>query len=80
MIRKRTEKKDPVISPAGDKTSHQVLKPVKLLKPGPGSVKSVMQALQKRMTIREISDRKLSLQTLSDLLWAACGVNRKKGG
>jgi Nitroreductase family. len=79
MIRKKTEKKDPVISLAGYKTSRQVLKPVRLLKPGPGSGKSVMQALQKRRTIREISDRKLSLQTLSDLLWSACGINRKKG-
>jgi SagB-type dehydrogenase family enzyme len=35
--------------------------------------------LQLRATIREISDKTLSLQTLSDLLWAACGVNRKKG-
>ena len=79
MIRKKTEKKDPVISLAGYKTSRQVLKPVRLLKPGPGSGKSLMQALQKRRTIREISDRKLSLQTLSDLLWSACGINRKKG-
>jgi nitroreductase len=79
MIRKKTEKKDPVIFQAGDKVSRQALKPVRLLNPGPGTGKSVMQALQKRRTIREISDRKLSLQTLSDLLWAACGVNRKKG-
>ena len=40
--------------------------------------KSVLSALQQRRTIREIGGRKLSLQVLSNLLWAACGVNRKK--
>jgi nitroreductase len=37
------------------------------------------RALQLRKTTREISDKKLPLQTLSNLLWAACGVNRRKG-
>jgi hypothetical protein len=32
-----------------------------------------------RRTIREISDRALPLQLLSNLLWAACGINRRKG-
>ena len=36
-------------------------------------------ALRRRRTIREIGDEPLPLQTLSDLLWAACGVNRKNG-
>ncbi len=40
--------------------------------------RSVMKSLQRRKTTREISGKKLSLQTLSNLLWAACGVNRKK--
>lgn len=31
------------------------------------------------VNLRGLSDKKLSLQTLSNLLWAACGVNRKKG-
>ena len=35
--------------------------------------------MQQRKTIRDISDKKLSLPVLSNLLWAACGVNRKKG-
>ena len=38
-----------------------------------------MKALKQRKTVREISDKKIKLQTLSNLLWAACGVNRKKG-
>ncbi|MFH1416581.1 MAG: nitroreductase family protein [Elusimicrobiota bacterium] len=41
--------------------------------------KTVLKALQQRKTIREISDKKLSLRVLSALLWAAGGVNRKKG-
>lgn len=31
------------------------------------------------MSVREISARKLPLQTVSDLLWAAFGVNRSRG-
>jgi nitroreductase len=40
---------------------------------------SLVRALERRKTTREISDKKLPVQTLSDLLWAACGVNRKNG-
>ena len=57
----------------------QNLKPILLLKPKFESKNSVISAFKKRKTTREISDKKLSLQTLSDLLWAACGVNRTKG-
>jgi SagB-type dehydrogenase family enzyme len=55
------------------------LQPIVLLKPKFTEGKSVLEALQKRKTTREISEKKLSPQTLSNLLWAACGVNRKKG-
>lgn len=38
----------------------------------------LMEALSKRKSTREFdSNRKLSLQQLSDLLWAACGYNRE---
>ncbi len=40
---------------------------------------TLARALQLRRTTREISGKKLPLQTLSNLLWAACGVNRRKG-
>ncbi|UCE08888.1 MAG: nitroreductase family protein [bacterium] len=40
--------------------------------------KSVLAALQERRTIRNISSKKLPMQMLSNLLWAAFGVNRKK--
>ncbi len=38
--------------------------------------KPLMRALAERKTTREFSDRTLSPQQLSDLLWAAFGVNR----
>lgn len=38
--------------------------------------KSLMQSLKDRQSIRDYSDRMLSNQTLSNLLWAAWGVNR----
>jgi len=50
-----------------------------LLKPKPDKGLSIFKALKQRKTIREISDKPLPAQTLSNLLWAACGVNRKKG-
>jgi nitroreductase len=40
---------------------------------------SLMQALKKRKTNRDISDKKVTLQQLSDLLWAADGINRPEG-
>jgi hypothetical protein len=44
-----------------------------------GRATSVFAALVQRKTTREISDRPLPLQVLSNLLWAAWGVNRTKG-
>ena len=55
------------------------LKPIKLLEPTKKGGKTVLQALKSRKTTREISDKKLSLQTISNLLWAANGANRKIG-
>jgi len=41
--------------------------------------KPLMQALQARRSIREYSPRALADQVLSDLLWAAYGINRPSG-
>ena len=60
-------------SPAGD------LQPIALPKHQTEGGKSVLAALQERRTIRRISPRELSPQVLSNLLWAAFGVNRKNG-
>ena len=40
---------------------------------------SVITALELRRTTRQISSAPLPAQILSDLLWAACGVNRSDG-
>jgi hypothetical protein len=52
---------------------------ITLLKPKFDKEKWLSKAYEKRQTTREISDKKLSLQALSNLLWCACGVNRSKG-
>lgn len=50
--------------------------PISLPKPRLESGKPLMQALAQRKTTRTFSDQPLSEQALSDLLWAAFGVNR----
>ena len=52
---------------------------IQLLRPAKGCSTSVFEALQRRKTTREISPAQLPLQVLSNLLWAAFGVNRKVG-
>lgn len=39
----------------------------------------LMQALNERMSIRKYSEKALSKQELSNLLWAAFGINRENG-
>jgi nitroreductase len=56
----------------------QELKPIALPKPQMGGGKTLMQALAERKTTREFSEQTLSPQMLSNLLWAAFGVNREK--
>lgn len=41
---------------------------------------TLMQALSDRQSVRECSEKDLSIADLSDLLWAANGVNRKEEG
>jgi len=57
----------------------QGLQPITLAKPEMDGGKSVLAALKERKTIRNISSEKLPAQILSNLLWAAFGVNREKG-
>jgi SagB-type dehydrogenase family enzyme len=42
--------------------------------------KPLMQALQLRQSSREFSEATVALQDLSNLLWAADGINRKESG
>jgi len=54
------------------------LQPIILPKPQTDGGKSVLAALQERRTNRNIRAEKLPPQMLSNLLWAAFGVNREK--
>ena len=56
------------------------LSPIKLLPPNLKGGKSLMQALQERKTSRSFSTKKLPIKVLSNLLWAACGINRPDSG
>ena len=53
--------------------------PIVLPKPEKDGGKSVLAALWDRKTNRNVSPEKLPLQVLSNLLWAAWGVNRQVG-
>ncbi|MDR0420494.1 MAG: SagB/ThcOx family dehydrogenase [Prevotellaceae bacterium] len=57
----------------------QGLKSIKLNEPNKNRGASVMKALNDRHSTREFSTKKLSLQDLSDLLWATNGINRPDG-
>jgi nitroreductase len=58
----------------------QELKPITLLSPDKERGLPVMKALDVRASVREWSPKKLSLQDMSDLLWAANGINRPGEG
>jgi nitroreductase len=79
MIYKRKKTESRTASLPGSPLHSQKLLPIELPKPAITSGKSMLMALQQRKTIREICDKKLPLQLLSNLLWSAYGVNRKKG-
>ncbi len=55
------------------------LEPLALPEPAFDRCLTVFEALKARRTSRSIDGRKISLQILSDILWAAQGVNRLKG-
>jgi hypothetical protein len=55
------------------------LQPIVLPKPQTDGGKSVLASLKERRTNRNISAQKLPPQVLSNLLWAAWGVNRDNG-
>ncbi len=58
----------------------QELSPIKLLPPDLKSGKLLMQSLKERKTSRSFSTRKLPIEVLSNLMWAACGINRPDSG
>lgn len=54
----------------------QESKTIKLNEPNKKRGIPVMEALSVRASVREWSDKELNIQDLSDLLWAANGINR----
>lgn len=81
MNRRTLFKTLPVAAVLGGRASglSQELEPIALPKPQTDGGKPLMQALKDRRSVREIAPDKLSVQTLSNLLWAAFGVNRPEG-
>jgi len=53
--------------------------PIQLPSPQMEGGKPLMQVLKSRMSVRVFADEKLPIQTLSNLLWAAFGINRPDG-
>jgi SagB-type dehydrogenase family enzyme len=58
----------------------QELSPIPLPPPQTSGGRPLMQVLKDRQSSREFSSQKLSPQVLSNLLWAAFGVNRPDSG
>jgi len=69
-----------VLSMQSSLSSAQEPKEIKLLTPQTEGGRPLMQVLKERQSSREFSAEKLPLQMLSNLLWAADGVNRPDSG
>lgn len=57
----------------------KVMKIIELPKPKTQGGLPLMEALKNRKTVRSFSDKELDEQLLSNLLWAAFGINREDG-
>ena len=57
----------------------QELKPIKLMDPDKKGGMPLMEALSLRASEHSWSDKEISLKDLSNLLWAAYGINRPNG-
>jgi nitroreductase len=58
----------------------QKAKSIRLLPPRLDNAKPLMQSLKERKSGREFSSQELPLAVLSDILWAANGINRPDSG
>jgi len=68
-----------ILSMAPTITLSEEQKPIQLLKPPTGSGNPLIQVLWKRQSSRELSSEPLSAEILSNMLWAAFGINRPDG-
>ncbi len=69
-----------IASAAAKDAPAEVMIPIQLLPPQIHGGKPVMEALSLRSSNRDFSGEDLPDQTLSDLLWAAFGINRPANG
>lgn len=68
-----------VLSVRPNITSAEGVKPIQLLKPSVSSQNALLQLLGRRMSSREFSSEPLPMGVLSNILWAAFGINRPDG-
>jgi nitroreductase len=68
-----------ILSMAPNISLAEAQKPIELLKPQMGSGNPLMQLLWKRISSREFSPEPLPVEVLSNMLWAAFGINRPDG-
>ena len=68
-----------ILSMAPNVSLAQQLKPIQLSIPQMGSGSPFIQLLWKRMSLKEFSPEPLPLNVLSNLVWAAFGINRPDG-
>ncbi|MFH1942769.1 MAG: SagB/ThcOx family dehydrogenase [bacterium] len=61
-------------------TLAQEIKPIQLPEPQTDGGRPLMQVLKERISSREFSTEKLPIQVLSNMLWAAWGINRSDSG
>ena len=82
-MKRRKSDKTPsaIVGQSGTDASAPIdLQPIALPQPEKDGGKSVLASLHERKTDRRIGADPLPLQTLSNLLWAAFGVNRTEDG
>ena len=79
MIRRRLTALVTILLIACAGVAAQDLSPIKLPAPQTDGGKPLMQALKARQSAREFGTEKLAPQVLSNLLWAAWGLNRPDG-
>ena len=68
-----------IVCMAGMTAYAQGLQEIKLNAPNKERGSATMKALSERISVREFDSKALSMQDLSDLLWAANGINRPDG-
>lgn len=64
----------------GSIISAEEMQSIKLAEPDLNRGKLLMQALKERKSMRSFNSREIPLDVLSNLLWAASGINRPKSG